>query len=370
MEMDTDFTITIAPREPVSFGAPKFVHSYKHEGRKTDVQVLPGTRISENDTVCLMVNPEGKTYWRIIFLNTDPYYQEVQDALKGIENEVATARQLLEIFDRATTHLQRNAFPRSLQISQGVPYTGEQEKRGRGRPRKHPLGPIDPVTGELIKRGRGRPRKDGIQGVPETGLASDAVTEKRGRGRPRKDGLPVGTVVETEPRGRGRPRKSAVEGVPETGLRGRGRPRKDGLPVGSVTLDASAEKRGRGRPRKSAVEGVPETGLAAGEKRGRGRPRKQIQVVEEVVPENSLSRLSMNEALDLLEVTYRETEEQLLRQGFEPIETNTPWESKTLLYQKGDDTLTIRREADLPNWSVFPVEDVPAGYEFMYSISQ
>ncbi len=49
----------------------------------------------------------------------------------------------------------------------------ELEKRGRGRPRKHPV-----ADETLPKKGRGRPRK--------TPVCTDDSVVKRGRGRPRK----------------------------------------------------------------------------------------------------------------------------------------------------------------------------------------
>ncbi len=103
-------------------------------------------------------------------------------------------------------------------------------------------------------------------GSPSTALASG---EKRGRGRPRK--YPVGSTYADKVR-------SGEIGTGEK--RGRGRPRK--YPIGSAaasaTLAEPGEKKGRGRPRIYPIGSTPSTRNAVlnenGEKRGRGRPRK------------------------------------------------------------------------------------------------
>lgn len=61
-----------------------------------------------------------------------------------------------------------------------TPATGE--KRGRGRPRKYPVGST-PVRPEGPKRGRGRPRKDPST-TPKT--TPKSTTPGKGRGRPKK----------------------------------------------------------------------------------------------------------------------------------------------------------------------------------------
>ncbi|MFL2931716.1 MAG: hypothetical protein ACJZ47_02795, partial [bacterium] len=55
-------------------------------------------------------------------------------------------------------------------------------KRGRGRPRKHPIVELPEGAEAPVKRGRGRPRKHPIVELPEGAEAP----VKRGRGRPRK----------------------------------------------------------------------------------------------------------------------------------------------------------------------------------------
>jgi len=112
-------------------------------------------------------------------------------------------------------------------------------------------------------------------------LSSVLVTgEKRGRGRPRK--YPVGTTYADMVR-------SGKMGTGEK--RGRGRPRK--YPVGTIngsagSLSETGEKRGRGRPRKYPIGSTPSTRNAvfneAGEKRGRGRPRKIVSGENPVSP--------------------------------------------------------------------------------------
>lgn len=58
------------------------------------------------------------------------------------------------------------------------------EKRGRGRPRKHPEISTPKLAYDGPKRGRGRPRKIVSETSPEVATPSGP---KRGRGRPRKD---------------------------------------------------------------------------------------------------------------------------------------------------------------------------------------
>ncbi|KAL4746481.1 hypothetical protein BDW72DRAFT_207316 [Aspergillus terricola var. indicus] len=71
-----------------------------------------------------------------------------------------------------------------------TPVTGE--KRGRGRPRKYPVG-TTPVRPEGPKRGRGRPRKE------TTGAAT-----------PKAKATPKSNTPGGIPRGRGRPRKNPI----------------------------------------------------------------------------------------------------------------------------------------------------------------
>ncbi len=144
----------------------------------------------------------------------------------------------------------------------------DEEKRGRGRPRKI----VD--TSEVVevgeKRGRGRPRKERPEGE------EIEVGEKRGRGRPRKERPEGEELVVGEKRGRGRPRKivDETEIVDVGEKRGRGRPRKE-RPEGEELV--VGEKRGRGRPRKIVDESEI---VEVGEKRGRGRPRKIVDESE------------------------------------------------------------------------------------------
>ena len=70
----------------------------------------------------------------------------------------------------------------------------QEEKRGRGRPRKNPL-PQEQlyVTEQEVvepKRGRGRPRKNPLSDNSLLDIEQEAVEPKRGRGRPRKNPLP------------------------------------------------------------------------------------------------------------------------------------------------------------------------------------
>ena len=137
----------------------------------------------------------------------------------------------------------------------------EQERRGRGRPRK--IATEDEMTVnsgmQQEKRGRGRPRK--IATEDEMTANSEMQQEKKGRGRPRKiaieDEMTANTGIQQEKRGRGRPRKIATE---------------DEMTANS---EMQQEKRGRGRPRKLTTEDeiTANTGIQQ-EKKGRGRPRK------------------------------------------------------------------------------------------------
>lgn len=70
----------------------------------------------------------------------------------------------------------------------------QEEKRGRGRPRKNPIQENSvPVMNEEIsepKRGRGRPRKTPLSVNPVPVVEQENLEAKRGRGRPRKNPLP------------------------------------------------------------------------------------------------------------------------------------------------------------------------------------
>ncbi|KAI8464636.1 MAG: hypothetical protein J3K34DRAFT_526014 [Monoraphidium minutum] len=181
-------------------------------------------------------------------------------------------------------------------------------KRGRGRPRKHPLPEASggaapaslapaPSTG---KRGPGRPRKSAA--VEDSPPASPAPsTGKRGRGRPRKHPLPEASggaapaspapALSTGERGRGRPRKSEAAAqaapaspAPSTGKRGPGRPRKlSAAAAFAAPASASAGKRNAGRPARYSeaefasdaedeAEDAGATGPSAGKARGGKKP--------------------------------------------------------------------------------------------------
>ena len=120
-------------------------------------------------------------------------------------------------------------LPEASHIPQGQP-SQAQPKRGRGRPRKHPVQPSpeneesddlaspqctqSPAVEVQPKRGRGRPRKNPIQTapnevacaiVPILQAAQSLVVEaqpKRGRGRPRKNPIQASpqVVAEVQPR--------------------------------------------------------------------------------------------------------------------------------------------------------------------------
>ncbi|KAJ5582590.1 High mobility group HMG-I/HMG-Y [Penicillium sp. DV-2018c] len=120
-----------------------------------------------------------------------------------------------------------DATPASAPVPDSTPQISE--KRGRGRPRKYPIGSTPTSVPDGPKRGRGRPRK--IVSEQESEVATPSVP-KRGRGRPRK-----------EP-------SSTTPVVPKvTKQRGRGRPRKHPLPNGEAETTES----------KPAVNSIPET---------------------------------------------------------------------------------------------------------------
>ena len=67
----------------------------------------------------------------------------------------------------------------------------QEEKRGRGRPRKNPLPkePLPVTEQEVVepKRGRGRPRKNPLSDNSLLDIEQETIEPKRGRGRPRKN---------------------------------------------------------------------------------------------------------------------------------------------------------------------------------------
>jgi hypothetical protein len=143
------------------------------------------------------------------------------DALEIINEAYRTKIEALEMLTQNLQFLRevKNQVHRngtSSSIGSPGTITG---KRGRGRPRKYPIGqtPASTVSSSLApgeKRGRGRPRKYPIGASPAAATSSTAAPgEKRGRGRPRK--YPVATTASVstsaapgEKRGRGRPRKT------------------------------------------------------------------------------------------------------------------------------------------------------------------
>jgi len=106
-----------------------------------------------------------------------------------------------------TNSIHSDSSPSSTGIPESPNGTPGSGKRGRGRPRKHPIVTPDPDT-PIIKRGRGRPRKHPVSSEQPT--TPDGEIIKRKRGRPRK--YPVGDSPSSDDspsvkRGRGRPRK-------------------------------------------------------------------------------------------------------------------------------------------------------------------
>jgi len=182
------------------------------------------------------------------------------DALEIINEAYLAKIEALELLNRNLQFLRdvknqaqtgtRSALP--VSAGQALPITGE--KKGRGRPRKYPVGTNyyaikraeSADQGE--KRGRGRPRKYPIVAKPGLKGVEAVSGEKKGRGRPRK--YPAGTNYAAI--------KRAEAG--ETGeKRGRGRPRK--YPIGSApsvqkpspSIFAGKKRRG---PKKKSLTGI------------------------------------------------------------------------------------------------------------------
>jgi AT hook motif len=179
-------------------------------------------------------------------------------------------------------------------------------KRGRGRPRKHPLESVG--LEKSAKRPRGRPRK-------QTTLASSNLepTVKRPRGRPRKHALESSDLDPPAKRPRGRPRKHTVKRPP-------GRPRKHTLASSDTEPTAKRRigrprkhtvKRPPGRPRKPTIAS-PDMGPPA--KRPRGRPRKHTvkrppgrprsQTVQETTSPKDSNSSSPKKVKEEVEVGY------------------------------------------------------------------
>lgn len=119
----------------------------------------------------------------------------------------------------------------------------ETVKRGRGRPRIHPLTTEEGCASIEVKRGRGRPRiHPVVEAIANAEFSDESGSEqvKRGRGRPRIHPIaPPRGDVELE-----------VELNPENLKRGRGRPRKYAKCEDEWSDNEECPKRGRGRPRK------------------------------------------------------------------------------------------------------------------------
>ena len=181
------------------------------------------------------------------------------DALEIINEAYLAKIEALELLNRNLQFLrdvknQAQTGARSTMPAATGQLSVSGQKKGRGRPRKYPIGTNyyaikrSQLADQGERRGRGRPRKYPI-GTKPLANATDLVTgEKRGRGRPRK--YPVGTNY------------AAVKKVEagETGeKRGRGRPRK--YPIGSAPSVSKpspsffAGKKRRG-PKKKSVTGI------------------------------------------------------------------------------------------------------------------
>ncbi len=151
------------------------------------------------------------------------------------------------------------------------------EKKGRGRPRKYPVGT---TYADMVRSGK---------------IAS---AEKRGRGRPRKypvgsmNGSPVALSETGEKRGRGRPRIYPIGSTPSTRV---------------ASLDESGNKRGRGRPRKIVVAGSSVSTIARKipglNRRGR-KPKTSTGITRLQVPlEIALREMLHDESYN--KATYR-----------------------------------------------------------------
>ena len=178
------------------------------------------------------------------------------DALEIINEAYLAKIEALELLNRNLQFLrdvknqaQTGARPAAA-LGLALPVSEAGQKKGRGRPRKYPVGTNyyaikrAESAGQGEKRGRGRPRKYPIGAKPLANGTDINTGEKKGRGRPRK--YPVGANYAAI--------KRAEAG--ETGeKRGRGRPRK--YPIGTAPATSKpspsifAGKKRRGRKKKS-----------------------------------------------------------------------------------------------------------------------
>ena len=184
------------------------------------------------------------------------------DALEIINEAYLAKIEALELLNRNLQFLRdvknqgqtatRPAVPASS--GKAMPALESGQKRGRGRPRKYPVGTnyyalrLSQTGEQGEKKGRGRPRKyplAGSAGSTDTATGTAEPGVKKGRGRPRK--YPVGTTYADQKKNEGN----------ETGeKRKRGRPRK--YPVGTAPATKPspsifAGKRRRGRKPKGAT---------------------------------------------------------------------------------------------------------------------
>lgn len=154
-------------------------------------------------------------------------------------------------------------------------------KRGRGRPRKHPL----PDSSDAPKRGRGRPPKKpkptNVAATPVTAAADGEKKVKKPVGRPRKN-PPLGDSVAAKPPPTTENTATpAADNGTELVKKKRGRPKKVQTAVEQTAGDVV--KKAKHIP----TSPVPEPILTETtpppppvKKRGRGRPPKKVAVIE------------------------------------------------------------------------------------------
>lgn len=202
--------------------------------------------------------------------------------------------------------------------------------------------PFNSFTFNEERRGRGRPRKER---TPEE-IEAELNKEKRGRGRPRKERTPeeIEAELNKEKRGRGRPRKIVDElEQEETVIRGRGRPRKERTPE-EIEEELNKEKRGRGRPRKELTE-EERIELQNRVKRGRGRPKKDTAIViQSIKPVNFEEKDITSEVVEeRVSEPTKEVEVENITNSFAPANNKYAIGKTSMPYYTNTTTTTYKK---------------------------
>lgn len=233
----------------------------------------PFTNLGNLDTEAIYENKENEYQTNITNetsnvqnLSSGNDDQQYPNSTNDDANNGLTASQAkLQDIAAVTLFQDNNISTTTLAPPSPSPLRLNEAPRRRGRPRKYPPKPIDEGSEPIIKRKRGRPPK--IKSSSPSTKLDDPLKPKRGRGRPRLHPLPV-----VQP--------SVDEGTTQNNLQmGLGEPNIiEGFAEGHANLSELKPKRGRGRPRKIKPEegSSSQNGLSPlvvlPAKRGRGRP--------------------------------------------------------------------------------------------------